>query len=158
MKGQLDRLNELIKRCTGILFESTYRFPSFSLQPTLHSLVRHSHPSHEPYIPIASNVPVGVYRPNWQPRAPIPAIAPAFVEISRPVSQASSSSTNLGKLRMSKDKTRSNPIPVTYIELLPKLLESQHIALSHAPHFKSLFPKWYNANVWCDYMLGTQGI
>ena len=53
MKGQLTRLTVLIKRYIGIMSESTHRSPSFSLQPTLHSFVHHSRPSHEPYIPNA---------------------------------------------------------------------------------------------------------
>ena len=91
MKGQLDRLIELIERHTRILSKNTHKSPSFSLQTTLHSLVHHSRPSHEPYILIAINVPVRVYRPNWQPQMPIPTIAPASVEIPYRASQASSS-------------------------------------------------------------------
>ena len=101
----------MIEGHTGIMSESTYRSPSFSLQPTLYSIVRHCRPSHEPYISVASNVPVRVYRPNWQSQAPIPTIAPVSKEIPRLVSQASSVSTNLEKPRTSKDKTVGTLFP-----------------------------------------------
>ena len=90
MKGQLNRLIELIERRNGIMFESTHRSPLFSLQPTLHSLVRHSRPSRVPYILVASNVPTKVYLPNWQLQTPISTMAPTSVEIPRPISQANS--------------------------------------------------------------------
>ena len=79
------------------------------------------------------------------------------MEIPYIVLQASSSSTNLGKPRMSKDKTLWDLISITYTELLPRLLESQFIALSHAPPLKPPFPKWYNPNVRCDCHAGNLG-
>ena len=57
---------------------------------------------------------------------------------------------------MSQDKNQWCPIPVTYTELLPRLLERQLIALSH-PSIKPPFPKWYNPNVHCDYHAGKPG-
>ena len=50
-----------------------------------------------------------------------------------------------------------DPIPVTYTELLPKLLAEQLIALSCALHLKPPFPKSYNPNVHCDYHSGNSG-
>ena len=47
-----------------------------------------------------------------------------------------------------------DPIPVTYTELLPKLLAEQLIALSCALPLKPPFPKSYD-NVHCDYHTGN---
>ena len=48
-----------------------------------------------------------------------------------------------------------DPIPVTYTELLPKLLAKQLVALSCVLPLKPPFPKSYNPNVHCDYHAGN---
>ena len=50
-----------------------------------------------------------------------------------------------------------DPIPVTYTELLPKLLAEQLIALSCALPLKPPFPKSYDPNVYCDYHIENPG-
>ena len=50
-----------------------------------------------------------------------------------------------------------DPIPVTYTELLPKLLAKQLVALSCVLPLKPPFPKSYNPNVHCDYHAGNLG-
>ena len=50
-----------------------------------------------------------------------------------------------------------DPIPVTYTELLPKLLTRQLVALSRVLPLKPPFPKSYNPNVHCDYHSGNPG-
>ena len=50
-----------------------------------------------------------------------------------------------------------DPIPVTYTELLPKLLAKQLVALSCVLPLKPPFPKSYNPNVHCDYHFGNPG-
>ena len=50
-----------------------------------------------------------------------------------------------------------DPIPITYTELLPKLLAKQLVALSCVFPLKPPFPKSYNSNVYCDYHFGNPG-
>ena len=54
-------------------------------------------------------------------------------------------------------KKRLDPIPVTYTELLPKLLARQLVALSCVLPLKPPFPKSYNPNVHCDYHFRNLG-
>ena len=50
-----------------------------------------------------------------------------------------------------KGKTQWNPIPVTYTELLPKLIDGGLIVPVHRIPLKPPFRIWYNVNVRCDY-------
>ena len=50
-----------------------------------------------------------------------------------------------------KDKPRWDPIPITYIELFPKLVEISHIELVQLAPLKPSFPRWYNAYTRCNY-------
>ena len=81
IKGQLHKLTKLVEEHTGIMLENTHGSSSLSLQPTLHPFVHYPHPSHEPYISIASSISLKVYHPNLQPHAPILAIIPTFIEV-----------------------------------------------------------------------------
>ena len=151
MKGQLARLTKLIEGRTRIMPENIHGSPSFPLQSSSYLLVHHPHPNHEPYIPVIINVPPRVHRPNWQPHTPTSTIILAFKKMPWHIDQASGSRNNLGKSRTNPNKNRWDPIPVTYTELLPRVLERQLIALSHIPPIKPPFPKWYNLNVYYDY-------
>ena len=51
--------------------------------------------------------------------------------------------------------THWDPIPITYTELLLKLIESGFIAPFYLAPLKPSFPRWYNANVRCDYHVGN---
>ena len=145
----------MIEGHTGIVPENIHGFPFFPLQSSSYPLVQHSHPNHEPRVPVVINVSSRVHHLNWQPHAPILAIIPAFGKVSQPVDPANSSGNNLGKLRRNRDKKRLDPIPITYTELLPKLLAKQLIVLSCALPLKPPFPKSYNPNVHCDYHVGN---
>ena len=56
-----------------------------------------------------------------------------------------------------KRKTQWDPIPVTYTELLLKLIDGGFIVPVHWVPFRPPFPRWYNTNVRCDYHAGNQG-
>ena len=137
--------------------ESIHGSPFFPVQSSSCPLVQHSHPNHEPRIPIVINVLPRVHHPNWQFHAPTPTIILAFEKTFQPVDLANNSGNNFGKPRRNRDKKRLDPIPVTYTELLPKLLAKQLIALLCALPFKPPFPKSYNPNVHCDYHIGNPG-
>ena len=50
-----------------------------------------------------------------------------------------------------KGKNQWDPIPVTYTELLPKLIDDGLIIPVHLVPLKPPFSRWYNINVRCDY-------
>ena len=120
-------------------------------------LIHQRHPSCETHIPVRGNVPPRVHHPNWQPQAPTPETIPAFGKASQFVDPANSSGNNLEKPKRNRDKKRLDPIPVTYTELLLKLLAKQLVALSCVLPLKPPFPKSYNPNVHCDYHSGNPG-
>ena len=141
------------------MYQKTYGSPFNPLQSNSYPLVQHHHPysNHEPHIPVRGNVPPRVHHPNWQSHAPTPAIIPALGKVSQSVDPANSSGNNIGKSIRNREKKRLDPIPITYTELLPKLLAEQLIALSYALPLKPPFPKSYDPNVHCDYHTGNPG-
>ena len=58
---------------------------------------------------------------------------------------------------VAKGKTQWDPIPVTYTELLSKLIDDVFIVPVHWVPFRAPFSRWYNANVWCDYHTKNPG-
>ena len=79
---------------------------------------------------------------------------PAFMATSRPADQPSSSRGKLSGQKTNKDKTQSDPIPITYTELFPRLMEIGHIVPLQLAPLRPPFPKWYNAHTRCDYHTG----
>ena len=157
MKGQLAKLIKLIEGHTAVVPKDIHGSPFNPLRSSSYPLVQHLHSDREPQIPVRGNVPPRVHHPNWQLHAPTPAISPDFKKASQSVDHANSSENNLGKLRRNRDKKRWDPIPVTYTELLPRLLEKQLVALSPILPIRPPFLKSYNSNVHCDYHMGTPG-
>ena len=49
------------------------------------------------------------------------------------------------------------PIPITYAELLPKLIDNGSIVSIQGKPRKPPFPKWYDVNTRCDYHSGVLG-
>ena len=114
-----------------------------------------SRPSPRPFIPTRNHLPHGIGRPNL--RQPMPTAPPAFMATSQPVYQPSGSRCKPSRQNIDKDKLRWDPIPITYIEPFPKLVEIDHIEPVHLAPLKPPFPRWYNANVRCDYHAGNPG-
>ena len=48
-------------------------------------------------------------------------------------------------------------IPMTYIELYPKLVQYGLLMSIDIPPLQPLYPKWYNENVHYDYHFGNRG-
>ena len=46
------------------------------------------------------------------------------------------------------------PIPITYTELFPKLIENGLIEPVYLAPLKHPFPKWYDTDAQCDYHVG----
>ena len=70
---------------------------------------------------------------------------------SRPVDQPSDLKGKPSGQKTGKDKTQWDHIPITYTELLPKLIESGFIASFYLAPFRPPFLRWYNAKLQCDY-------
>ena len=49
------------------------------------------------------------------------------------------------------------PIPMTYAELLPRLIQHQLLARVPITPIEPPYPRWYDANVTCDYHYGVNG-
>ena len=49
------------------------------------------------------------------------------------------------------------PIPVSYTELLPQLIQCQLLARVLLTPMESPYPRWYNANASCDYHYEIKG-
>ena len=54
-------------------------------------------------------------------------------------------------------KNQWDPIPITYAELLPKLIDNGHIEPIQARPRRPSFPKWYDVNIRYDYHSGVPG-
>ena len=62
------------------------------------------------------------------------------------------------KKAMSKrNKEQFDPIPITYTELLPQLLERRQVSLTPLEPLNHPFPDWYNPNARCEYHAGAVG-
>ena len=109
-----------------------------SLVPTQYA----SHPSPRPFIPITNHLPHRIGHPNL--RQPMSTVPPAFMATSRPVYQSSDSKGKPNRQKTGKDKTRWDPISITYTELFSKLVEIGHIEPVHLAPLKPPFPRWYN--------------
>ena len=109
-----------------------------------------------PFIQNTSHLPRGTDRPSLRQltlTAPL-----SFVIMPRPINQSSSSRGKpSGQKAAMKRKNQWDPIPVTYAELLPKLIGSGHIKPIQARPRRPPFPKWYDVNIRCDYHFGVPG-
>ena len=56
-----------------------------------------------------------------------------------------------------KGKNQWDPIPVTYTELLLKLIDDGLIMLVHLVPLRPPFSRWYNVNTRCNYYVGIPG-
>ncbi|XP_016679122.2 uncharacterized protein [Gossypium hirsutum] len=59
--------------------------------------------------------------------------------------------------RPNPERPQFTPIPVSYGELYPKLLEKQLISPHYMAPLKPPYPKWYDPNANCMYHAGNQG-
>ena len=82
-----------------------------------------------------------------------------FIEklLSQPADQPNDSRGKPSRQKFDKDKPQWDPIPITYTELFPKLVEIGHIESVHLAPLRPLFPRWYNAHAQCDYHAGNPG-
>ena len=103
-----------------------------------------SRPNPRPFIPTTSHLSRETNRPNL--RLPMPIAPPAFIATSRPIYQPRRSRDQPSRQKIGKDKPQWDPIPITYTELFPKLVEIGHIEPIHLASFRPPFSRWYNAH------------
>ena len=109
----------------------------------------------QPFTQTISHLPRKTNRPNlWRPT---PTAPPTFMTTSRPADQPSDSRNKHCRQKIDKDKPRWDPIPITYTELFPKLVEIGHIEPVQLVPLRPSFSKWYNAHTRCDYHFGNPG-
>ena len=106
-----------------------------------------------PFVHTTGYLPRRTDRPNLQ--QPKPTTPPAFRTTSRPTDLPSVSRGKPNGQKIEKDKPGWDPIPISYTELFPKLVQSGHIEPVQFAPLRPLFPRWYNAHTRCDYHDGN---
>ena len=88
----------------------------------------------------------------------------AQTRLSIPNNQPSSLRTNYPSNNQSNNprparpaRPPMEPIPISYTELLPRLIQSQLVARVPLTPMEPLYPRWYDANASCDYHYGIKG-
>ena len=106
-----------------------------------------------PFVQTTSYLSRRTDRPNL--RQPRPTAPPVFMATSRPVDRSNGSKDKPSRQKIDKDKPRWDPIPITYTELFPKLVEIGHIEPVQLAPLRLPFPRWYNVHTRCDYHSGN---
>ena len=128
--------------------------PSYHPEPPIYP-----YPPYNPYQPIypqVNGVSQGprqyssTLRPNYQPNRH------HTFSSSTPTS-AQPMSSFLGRSDTKNDPKTIEPIPMSYTELLPKLIENHQLAPIPVEPLKPPYPGWYNPNARCDYHGGIIG-
>ncbi|KAA0036942.1 uncharacterized protein E6C27_scaffold86G00180 [Cucumis melo var. makuwa] len=99
------------------------------------------------YISNVSHIPYNSYVPAHtvsETPKPVNSNSP------RPFVQGQGSKTN-------SDTWRFDPIPMTYTELLPQLIQNRQLASIPMIPIQPPYPKWYDSNARCDYHAGGVG-
>ena len=148
-EARVSAMENHIREMEGQLARLTSLFEDMAVHPRgLSPLPNQRVP--RPFIQTTSHLPCGTDYPNL--RQPTPTAPPSFATMSRPVNQSSSSKGKPSRQKaVRKRKDQWDPIPITYTELLPKLIDSCHIEPIQARPCRPPFPKWYNVNIRCDY-------
>ena len=107
------------------------------------------------FVQTTSYLPCRTDRPNL--RQPRPTAPPVFVATSRHVDQPSGSRGKPSRRKIDKDKLRWDPIPITYAELFPKLIDNGSIVQIQGRPRKPPFPQWYDITTRCNYHSGVSG-
>ena len=106
-----------------------------------------------PFVETTSHLPRKTDRPNL--RQPMPTVSTTFMATFRPADQPSGSRGKPNRQKIDEDKVRWDPIPITYAELLPKLIDNGSIVSIQGRPLKPPFPKWYDINTRCNYHSGV---
>ena len=92
-----------------------------------------------PFVQTTSYLPRRTDHPNL--RQPRPTAPPTFMATSRPVDRSNGSKGKPSGQKIEKDKSRWDPIPITYTELFPKLVKIGHIEPVQLAPLRPSFPR-----------------
>ncbi|KAK7361817.1 hypothetical protein VNO77_03901 [Canavalia gladiata] len=134
--------------------------------PTPPSYQTPYHPQYAPYPQM-----VAASQPNYQPPYTPPTVfqqTTPFMTQPQPTtpqppqkawSQNPGPNTNQTQRRPNNERRviHFDPIPMTYTELLPRLIQNSLIALCPMKPLEPPFPKWYDPAAKCDYHAGAVG-
>ena len=149
-----EKFGRNIREMEEQLAKLTNLFENMMVHPRGPSLLPHQWVPRS-FVQTTSHPPCEARHPNlWQP---IPTAPPAFMITSRPVDQPSSLKGKPSGQKTNKDKTQWDPIPITYTELFPKLIEIGHNEPLQLAPLRPPFPRWYNAYTQYDYHAGNPG-
>ena len=139
MENIQEKLEHNIREMEGQLARLTSLFEDMAVHPRGPSLLPNQRVP-RPFIQTTSHLPRGTDCPNLQ--QPTLTTPPSFVTMSRPINQPSSSRGKpSGKKMARRRKDQWDLIPVTYAELLPKLVDNGFVVLIQARPRKPPFPK-----------------
>ena len=71
--------------------------------------------------------------------------------------QLGNNAENSKGVRPQWERPQFNPIPMTYTELYPKLIQSDLLESISIPPILPPYPSWYKENASCDYHSGSRG-
>ena len=135
-RHDIREMEEQLARLTSL-------FEDMAIHPRSPSPLPNQHVP-RPFIQTTSHLPRKTDRPNL--RQPMPIAPPTFMATFRPVDQPSGSMGKPNGRKIDKDKPRWDPIPITYAELLPKLIDNSSIMPIQGRPRKPPFLKWYDIN------------
>ena len=139
MENTQEKLEHNIREMEGQLARLTSLFEDMAVHPRGPSPMPNQWVP-RPFIQTTSHLPRGTNRPNL--RQPTPTAPPSFAAMSRPIIQSSSLRGKPSRQKATRrTKDQWDPIPVTYAELLPKLIDSGHIEPIRARSRRPPFPK-----------------
>ena len=124
MENTQEKLEHNIREMEGQLARLTSLFEDMAVRPRGPSPLPNQQVP-RPFVQTTSYLPRETDRPNL--RQPRPTAPPTFVATSRHADQQSGSKDKPSRRKNDKDKLRLDPIPITYAELLPKLIDNGSI-------------------------------
>ena len=146
--------DKLIQEMRGQLARLTSLFEDMTVHPQGPSPSPNQRVS-RPFVQTTSHLTRETYRPNL--RQSIPTAPPVFIATSRHADQSSGSRGQPSRRKIDRDNLQWDPIPITYAELLPMLIDNGSIVPIQGKPRKPPFPKWYDVNTRCDYHSGVLG-
>ena len=82
---------------------------------------------------------------------------PAPMVNTQPIGQSSNNAGNSRGARPQRERPQFDPMPMTYTELYPKLIQGGMLVPVSIPPIKPPYPRWHNENASCEYHSGNRG-
>ena len=110
------------------------------------------YPSYPPCYPEINHVtPTSdIYQLPWPEYPPTQTVNPVFMPQTHQTHRFSIENSERG-LKLKKEKYRLDPIPMTYTELLHRLIANHIVVPIVLKPLTPPYPKWYDLNAHCEY-------